>query len=376
MKIVIAIDSFKGSVSSEVAGTAFAEGVLRVNKGADIKIVQLSDGGEGMLDALSSALNVKRIKVSATDPVGRQIEAEAGSFNDTMIIESAQVCGLSLIPEDKRNPMYTDSGGLGALIKYGISKGYKTIIIGLGGSGVNDAGIGMLREMGYRFYDKNGIMVGRGGKDAIKIETIDTSEAMAVPSDCRIIIASDVDNPLYGERGASKIYGPQKGADDEMVMKLDEGLRHYSDVVGNHLGYDYSRCAGSGAAGGIGFSILSFLRGIFQSGIETVLEIINFDEIIDNADLVVTGEGYLDYQTLMGKAPYGVMLHAVKKGIPVIGIGGGLDNDAVNELMRSGFTSIFPIVSSPMSLRDAMNPFQTIENIKRTSEMILRLLQL
>ncbi|MDE5843471.1 MAG: glycerate kinase [Muribaculaceae bacterium] len=373
MKIIIAIDSFKGSLNSKEAGEAFASGIRKVMKDAELKVFQLSDGGEGMIGSLCESLPLEIITIPAYGPLGEDIKAEVGSIGDTLIIESAKVCGLNLIPENLRNPMYTDSGGLGVLIRYGVSHGYKRIIIGLGGSGVNDGGIGMMRELGCRFLDARGSEIARGGGFAKDIVGLDTSAIIDIPSDCRIIIASDVDNPLYGENGASAVFGPQKGATPQMVSDLDRGLRNFAEVTRRHLGMDLSQTPGCGAAGGIGYSLITFLKGEIQSGIETILEIMRFDKKIEGAEIVVTGEGYLDSQTLMGKAPYGVMSHSRKQGIPVVAIGGGIAPHISDEMIRAGFTAVFPIVSAPMSLAQAMNPEVTKENISRTAEMLIRM---
>lgn len=378
MRVVIAVDSFKGCLSSREAGDAIARGLRLADSAIQYRIVELADGGEGTLDALAN-VEESRIRIEKMEirgPIGNMIEAEIGFSGNVAVIESAKACGLCLVPEDKRNPMLTDSRGLGMLIRKGIESGSKQIIIGLGGSGVNDAGVGMLMELGYKFFDKDGNPIEAGGGNVGKIERIDDTYAIKLNPDLKIIIASDVENPLYGKNGASRVFGPQKGASPEMVEVLDAGFEHFAKVTEEYIGKDYSHNPGSGAAGGLGFALMAFLKGEAHSGIEIILETLHFDEIIECTDLVITGEGKLDSQTLMGKAPYGVMSHARSVGIPVVGVGGAIEMGVSEELIKAGFSALFPIVSAPVSIEEAMKSEVAKENLQRTSEMILRLLQI
>lgn len=376
MNILIAIDSLKGSLSSMEAGQAIAEGINEVSPASHVNVLPLADGGEGTVEALVTATNGKFVTTTVTGPLYEKIEATYGILGDqqTAVIEIAAACGLPLLPIEKRNPYVTTSYGVGELILDAIGRGCRKFVVGLGGSATNDAGVGMLQALGFHFLDKHGDEVGFGGLALNNIAHIDSSDAEPKLKECTFRIACDVNNPLYGPTGASYIFGPQKGATPEMVEKLDKSLQHFAQVVKKQQGIDLQQIPGSGAAGGLGAAFASFLNGSLQSGIEIVLEIIQLEATLDQVDLVFTGEGKLDGQTAMGKAPLGVAKAAKKHNIPVIALGGGVTKEAVN-LHEYGVTSLFPIVSGPMSLEEAMNSKTTFYHLKTTASQIMRLIQ-
>ncbi len=371
-KIIIASDSFKGSLTSREVGEAAREAVKSVMPGNECEVIPIADGGEGTVDALVSALKGEAIKTDATDPLGRSIKATYGICGDTAVIEIAAASGITLVEEKERNPMLASTFGTGLLIADAVRKGCRKFLIGLGGSATNDGGIGMLKALGFRFLDKHGREVEEGGRGLSEIEWIDDSHVMPELENCSFTVACDVTNPLTGPNGASYVFGGQKGADNVMMEKLDEGLRNFANVVSSKYGKDLSGFKGAGAAGGLGFAFLSFLRAELKPGIEMVLDAVGFDQRLKEAALVITGEGRLDQQTCMGKAPYGVLKRAMKKDVPVIAIGGAVVPEAVESLMKAGFSAVFPIVAGPVELSEALKPEVAKRNIRRTVSQILR----
>jgi glycerate 2-kinase len=376
MNVVIAIDSFKGSISSIEASKEIELGIMDVYPDANIMSLPLADGGEGTVEALVFAADGRIRSVHVTDPLGLQVQASYGILRDgkTAVIEVAAACGLPLVPAQSRNPLFTTTYGVGELILDAIQHGCREFIIGLGGSATNDAGIGMLQALGYRFTDEEGKVVGRGGEALLRVRGVDTTHVSQQLEQCTFKIACDVHNPLYGPDGAAYVFAPQKGADPEMVKTLDEGLAGFAGVVQQELGKDIQHIPGAGAAGGLGAAFAGFLQGHLQSGIGLVLDTIHLEEKLDGVDFVITGEGKLDGQTSMGKAPLGVAQIAQKHGIPVIALAGGVSKEA-SDLNELGVTSYFPVVSGPMPLEQAMIPVETLYNLRRTVQQLFRLIR-
>lgn len=375
--IVIAIDSFKGSLSSMEAGQAFANGVHLAFPEANIKISPLADGGEGTVDALIDGLHGKSMPVEVTGPLGEKIMSRYGLLSDgTAIIEMADAAGLPLVPKEKRNPLHTTTYGLGELILAAAHAGAREFIIGIGGSATNDCGIGMLTALGIKFLNQDGEAVGIYGRDITNIHGIELSGIDPVIKDCHFHIACDVNNPLYGPRGCSYVYGPQKGATPEIVSAMDESIRNFSQVVKSATSKDEAQTAGAGAAGGLGFAFKSFLPAELRSGIEIVLGILGIEESLKEADLLITGEGRMDAQTAMGKGPAGVAQYAKKlhPTVKTIAICGCASPDA-SLVNQHGIDAYFPILHAPMSVENAMEAETTKMNIAQTSEQILRLLE-
>ncbi|GGB69678.1 glycerate kinase [Fictibacillus barbaricus] len=374
MKVLIAIDSLKGSLSSIDASRAIREGISDVDKAIEVVTVPLADGGEGTVDALIYATQGSLVEKEVTGPLGNKIKAAYGILGDnTVAIEVAAACGLPLVPEEKRNPTLTTTYGVGELIWDAIGRGCRDFIIGLGGSATNDAGFGMLQALGYSFLDAQGNEIGLGGKELSKIRKIDVSNVASVLEECNFRVACDVDNPLFGENGAAYIFGPQKGATPEMVRELDTGLRNFADVTYRDLDRDIQHMAGGGAAGGLGAAFAGFLDGQLLSGTGLLLEALKMEENMADVDLVITGEGRLDNQTSMGKAPLGVANLAAKRGIPVVALAGGVTHQA-NELNRSGITSFFSIVNEPMTLEKAMDTDVAFNNLRMTTRQLFLLI--
>jgi len=376
MKVLIAVDSFKGSISSSEASKAIALGIRDVYSYAEMITLPLADGGEGTVEALVQATEGQFIEKEVMGPLQEKVQAVYGILGDkkTAVIESAAACGLPLIPLDKRNPSVTTTYGLGELIRDAIEKGCREFVIGLGGSATNDAGIGMLQALGYRFLNECNEEVGLGGRELHKIQKIHMAHAIPELKSCTFHVACDVNNPLYGPSGAAYIFGPQKGATAEMVKELDKGLESFAQEVFNELGIDIHSIEGAGAAGGLGAAFAGFLEARLQSGVELILEMTKMEEIMQGADLVITGEGQLDGQTSMGKAPLGVAQLAQKYHIPVLALAGSITPEA-ERLNRLGVTSYFSIVNTPMTLEEAMDSNTAFNNIRATTKQLFRLLQ-
>ena len=373
-KAVLAIDSFKGCLTSAEAEAA-AEGVHAALPECEVIRIPVADGGEGMLDVLIAATHGKSISVQAHGPLMELREARYGISGDgqTAFIEMAAISGLPLVAPEKRNPMQTTTFGTGELIRDALQRGCRHFIIGLGGSATNDAGLGMLRALGFRFPDKTGNVSGYGGQMMGKVDSIDTSSVHPLLSGCTFTAACDVRNPFYGTDGAAYVFAPQKGADATMIEALDAGMRHLAAVIFRTTGKDISSCPGAGAAGGMGGSLSAFLNAELKPGIQLLLEMQNFAEQIKDADLIITGEGKSDRQTVMGKVPYGILTEARKQHIPVVLIAGGIEDTDI--LTRTGFHGIFSITPSPVALEQAMQPEFARMNIRRTVEQICRIIR-
>nr|WP_263324583.1 glycerate kinase [Neobacillus sp. Marseille-Q6967] len=376
MKILVAMDSLKGSLSSMEANEAIREGFLNLNSDFVVETVPVADGGEGTVEALVYATGGNFIETVVTGPIGQPVNARYGILGDgvTAVVEVAEACGLPLLSQDERNPLLTTTFGVGELILDAIDKGCHEIIIGLGGSATNDAGVGMLQALGYRFLNREGNNVGLGGGELSHIVKIDVED---VPEQIRNVsfrVACDVSNPLYGETGAAYIYGPQKGATPEMVQQLDEGLKHFAAVVFDQIGLDLQKISGAGAAGGLGAAFAGFLGAGLESGVKLILNQARLNEKLQGVDLVITGEGKLDGQTSMGKAPAGIAQLGKQNGIPAIVLAGDI-SDGNPTLHESGITSYFTIVGGPVNLEKAMQPEVTRENLRRTAEQLGRVLK-
>lgn len=370
MRLLLAFDSFKGSLTSLEAAEAFGEGWHAADPTADIVAIEVADGGEGTAAALVSAQGGEWREVEVSNPVGRTITSRYGIAGKRAIIESAAACGLTLIDAEEHNPLKTTTYGVGELIADAINNGYRDIVICLGGSATNDGGVGMLQALGYRFLASDGRELRGGGEILSSIATIDCTDANKALRECRFTIASDVDNPLTGERGASHIYAPQKGADSAMVETLERGMKNYADVVTHQLNIDKSAIAGVGAAGGLGYALLSFMSAELRSGIETVLEATDFEHKAKGVDLIITGEGRLDHQTAMGKAPGGILRVAQRLGIKCIAVGGSIAECA--ELTDSGFDALYAITPEGMPIAEATKKEVAKENLRHTAYRIAK----
>ncbi|MDH6306539.1 glycerate kinase [Parabacteroides sp. PF5-5] len=373
-KIVVASDSFKGSVSSLEVADSVEKAIHKVFPECEVLKIPVADGGEGTTESLVYAMNGKMISCEVHDPLMNKIQVQYGILGDmqTAVIEMASASGLPLVPKEKRNPMKTTTYGIGELIKDALTRGCRHFLIGIGGSATNDAGTGMLQALGFRFLDKEGRELGQGGEILQAIHTIDCSQAMPQLKDASFTIACDVNNPFSGENGAAYIYARQKGADDEMIRILDEGLSHFADVIKKEMQQDINAIPGAGAAGGLGGGFLAFLPAILKPGIQMVLEALHFAERIKGADLVITGEGKLDAQTAMGKTPSGVLQVAQAQGIPVIAIGGSVEE--AESLNKQGFLAVFSILSGIATLQQAMDKAFSMRNIERIIEQFLRII--
>lgn len=376
MKVVVAIDSFKGSLSSFELGQAIEVGIKKVYTEADIIKVPIADGGEGTVASLVEGTKGKFITIAVNNPLMEKIEARYGIMGDgkTAVIEMAEASGLPLIPAKKRNPMKTTTFGTGELIKDAILKGCREFIIGIGGSATNDAGLGMLQALGYKFLDENKKELGFGGEILSKVKHIDYTKRLPELKDCKFLVACDVDNPFYGPKGAAEIYSRQKGATEEMVKELDKGLKDLSEVIKKELHVDVSNLSGAGAAGGLGGGLVAFLNGKLSPGIEIVLEKVGLENELKDADFVITGEGRLDYQTAMGKAPVGVAKIAKKFDIPVIALAGGVTDEAV-QTHEKGIDSFFSIMNYPITLEKAMKKETAKKFVEANTEEIFRLIK-
>ena len=376
MKVLIAIDSFKGSISSIEGSEAISFGIKDVYPEAEVVTLPLADGGEGTVETLVQATNGKRVKKEVMGPLKEKVEAIYGILGDgkTAVIEVAAACGLPLVPYNQRNPLFTTTYGVGELISDAIEKGCRDFVIGLGGSATNDAGIGMLQALGFRFLNEHNEEVGLGAEELVEILKIDLSNANEKLKECTFRVACDVNNRLHGPEGATYVFGPQKGATLEQMVQLDLGLIHFADVVFHELGIDIHDISGAGAAGGLGAAFSGFLNADLQSGIGLVLDIIEMEKNMQGVNIVITGEGKLDGQTSMGKAPLGVAQLAQKHMIPVLALAGGITEETA-ALNKLGVTSYFSIVNAPMTLEEAMDSKVTYNNLRSTTNQLFRLLQ-
>ena len=375
MRVVVAIDSFKGSMSSLEAGEAISIGIKKAHKDAEVEIRPLADGGEGTVEALSIGMGGRLVNVDVTGPVGRKVNAVYGivDSSETAIIEMSQAAGITLVSGNEKNPLYTTTFGVGELIKDAINKGCRHFVVGIGGSATNDCGIGMLQALGYEFLDKEGNQVGFGASGVRDIVSIRDENVIKELSECYFRVACDVNNPLCGELGCSAIYGPQKGATKEMVADMDGWLKSYSKIVKEKYPDADCEYPGTGAAGGLGYAFFNFTNSKLESGIKIILDETKLEEYVKDADIVVTGEGRLDHQTVMGKAPVGVANIAKKYNKKVIAFSGSVTEDA-GVCNEHGIDAFFPILRRIVTLEEAMQTDTAKQNLTDTAEQVFRLL--
>ncbi|WP_318456356.1 glycerate kinase [Photobacterium leiognathi] len=355
MKIIIAPDSYKESLTAMEVATAIENGFRQVIPNAEYIKLPMADGGEGTVQSLVDASNGTIIERSVTGPLGEQVNGFFGLMGDgkTAIIEMAAASGLHLVSPDLRNPMLTTSFGTGELILAALDKGVEHIIVGIGGSATNDGGIGMAQALGVRFLDENNKQISYGGGALDRLHHIDISNINPRLVSVRLEVACDVDNPLCGEKGTSQVFGPQKGATPEMVTQLDNNLAHYAEIIKRDLGKDVKDMAGAGAAGGMGAALLGLFNAQLRPGIEIVMDAVNLADALKDADLVITGEGRIDSQTIHGKTPIGVARAAKRFNKPVIGIAGSLSYDC-NVVHEHGIDAVFSVVPRSVSLAEAL----------------------
>ena len=375
MKVVIAIDSLKGSLSSMEAGTAIKDGILAAKPDAEVIVKPLADGGEGTTDALIEGMNGERIDLTVTGPMHTPVDAYYGYLKDTntAVMEMASAAGITLVPDSEKNPLLATSYGVGEMINDAIQRGCRNFIIGIGGRVTNDGGIGMLKALGVRFLDENGEDAGEGGQALAKVARIDVSGMNPLLKECHIQVACDVNNPLCGENGSTYVYGPQKGVTEDMKKTLDEAMAHFARVTSETLENDYMNTPGAGAAGGLGYAFLAYTGAALTPGIELILDAVGLEEELSGADVVVTGEGRLDFQTAMGKAPVGVARLAKKYNAKVIAFAGSVTKEAT-ACNKEGIDAFFPILRSVCTLAEAMDPVAARNNMTATVEQVFRLL--
>ena len=377
MNIVIAIDSLKGSLTSLEAGKAIETGIKKVYSEAVTKVLPLADGGEGTVEALTLGMGGKLQSIEVTGPLGNKILAQYGILSDgkTAIVEMAAAAGITLVPDNKRNPLYTTTYGVGEILLDAMHKGCRHFIIGIGGSATNDGGVGMLQALGYYMMDAYGKPVPFGAAGLKVLCRIDDSRVTPELKECSFRIACDVTNPLCGEKGCSAIYGPQKGASPEDIALMDKWMGDYARISREKYSHANANAPGAGAAGGMGFAFLTFTNATLESGIEIVLAETKLEDHISKADLVITGEGRLDGQTVMGKAPVGVARIAKKYNKPVIAFAGCVTPEAT-ACNEHGIDAFFPILRGVVSLSEAMEPKNARQNMIDTVEQAMRLLKI
>lgn len=373
MKILIASDSFKGSMTALEASESINQGVISVCPNAMVKKLPLSDGGEGLVDCLIAATGGKYMKNNVTGPMGKPTIACWGILGDqkTAVIEMASASGLLVDTLERNDPRIATTYGTGELIKAALDAGCSKIILGLGGSATNDGGSGMAQALGAKLLNRNGQELPFGGSSLLYLNKIDISGLDSRLKDVEVQAACDVDNPLIGNKGASHVFGPQKGASSEVVLELDRGLSHYAKIIKQDLNVDIVNMPGAGAAGGLGAGVVAFLNGNLSSGIDLVIESVGLEAQLKTSDLVFTGEGKLDEQTVYGKVPVGVARLAKKHQIPLIAIAGSVCRNNL-QLYQEGITACFPIITEPMSLESAMS--QGKELLEFTANQIMRLI--
>ena len=378
MNIVIAIDSFKGSLSSIEAGNITAAAIRDILPEASTQVFPLADGGEGTVDALTAGFGGRIVKTEVTGPLGDKIMSRYGFIetSHTAIIEMADAAGITMVPREKLNPLHTTTYGLGELILHAVENGCRSFIIGIGGSATNDCGIGMLSALGIRFTRADGSDAGIFGRSLADIASIDNSGLNPIIKECTFRIACDVTNPLYGEKGCSAIFGPQKGATPEIVKAMDTAIHALADNIKEQLGIGDASAPGTGAAGGLGYAFRTFLPAALEPGISLVLDAIHLEDALKTADIAITGEGRMDLQTAMGKAPVGVASLAKKANPAVRTLAfcgcATADAEAVND---SGIDAYFPILHEVVSLDEALRQENAERNLRQTVHQVFRLLK-
>ncbi|MFP4020092.1 MAG: glycerate kinase [Halanaerobium sp.] len=375
MKILVAPDSFKGSLTALEAAESIKKGILRADPKVEVDLLPMADGGEGTVQSLVDAADGEIIEKTVTGPLAEPVEAFYGLLREqnTAVIEMAAASGLPLLEEDQRNPLKTTTYGTGELIASALEHSVEKIIIGIGGSATNDAGVGMAQALGAEILDKNGEQVEFGGANLDQIRKINLKKLDSRLKDVEILVACDVDNPLYGKNGAAYVYAPQKGADPEMVEKLDQNLRHFNQIVIKELGKNTNKIPGAGAAGGLGAGLVAFLDAELKAGVDIILDFINFEKRLKGVDLVITGEGMLDGQSIYGKTPIGVARTAARKEIPVIAAAGTLGK-GVEKVLKYGVSAYFSIIDRPAQLKEITA--DSSELLANLSEQIIRTIEI
>jgi len=375
LRVVVAIDSFKGSLSSIEAGNAVKEAICRLDKNAEVLVKPLADGGEGTVDALASGLDSKIIEIWVKGPLMTNVKAKYCILksSNTAVIEMAAAAGITLVSGDEKNPLHTTTYGVGELIKDAINRGCRHFIIGIGGSATNDGGVGMLSALGVQFLDKDNQPIALGAQGLKELCKISTENIISELKECTFSIACDVKNPLCGENGCSRIFAPQKGATPDMIDLMDAWLNNYAEITKSVSDKGDKDFEGAGAAGGLGFAFLAYTNASLKSGIDIVLEEIKLEEKIRLADVVVTGEGRLDSQTVMGKAPIGVAKLAKKYGKKVIAFSGCATDDA-DICNEHGIDAFFPILRSVTTLEEALDKSNAYDNLRATAYQVFRLI--
>lgn len=375
MNILICPDSFKNSLSAIEVSKAIELGVQKNNKNHNVKKLPLADGGEGSLDVLINNEQGEFVTVSVKNPLLRDIQAAYGVINQTAIIEMARAAGLDLLKPEERNPMLTTTYGVGELIKHALDQGIRKFIIAIGGSATNDCGIGVASALGVNFLDEEGKLIKNTGHGLASLDKIDYRNIDQRILSSEIKVLCDVNNPLYGKNGAAYVYAKQKGASEEMIKTLDSNLMHFSKVVKKTFNEDISNMPGSGAAGGLGAGLMLFLKGKLVSGFDTIRAILDLEKHIESSDLIITGEGKIDSQSLNGKVAIEVSKIAKKYNKPVIGIVGSYEGD-LKKFHDQGMTSIFSIIHNPITLESALNKELTEQSLCSLSEEVMRLINL
>ena len=367
-RIIAAFDSFKGSLTSREAGEAFRRGFIAECPDADVEVLAIADGGEGMAEAICEGVGGVMVSAMVSDPLGRKVEVRYALINegDTAVIAMSSASGITLLKPEERNPLVASTFGTGELIVDALERGCSKIIMGLGGSATNDCGVGMMRALGYRFYDSAGVELTDTISILERVASISTAERHPLLMGVRFTAAVDVDNPLYGPTGAAHIFAPQKGASPDVVERLDRALRHYAEV----MDAEAAEVAGAGAAGGMGYALYTMLGARMCPGIEIVLSLLDFERRAEGAVLVVTGEGSIDRQTLHGKAPAGVLCAAQRLAIPVVALGGRVES--VAELLAGGFHDVQTITPIGQPTEVAMQRETAIANMERAAREVAR----
>lgn len=375
MKITVAIDSFKGSLTSLEAGKAVQEAIEKLDKRVEVTVRPLADGGEGTVAALSALPDAETVEISVCGPMETPVKAKYCILRDTntAVMEMAEAAGINLVTREQLNPMKTTTYGVGEMIRDAMDRGCRSFLIGIGGSATNDGGVGMLQALGFRFSDEKGAEIARGAGGLAQMRSISAQNVHSALESCKFRIACDVNNPLCGERGCSRVYGPQKGATDEMISKMNMWLERYAELAKAYNPKADANMKGAGAAGGLGFAFATFTNAVLEPGVQIVLEETNLEEYIKDADLVVTGEGRLDGQTVMGKAPVGVARLAKKYGKRVVAFSGCVAEDA--ELCNNhGIDAFFPILRRISTLEEALETKTAYKNLRDTAYQVFRLI--
>lgn len=376
MKIVVIIDSFKGSLTSMEAGAAVSEGIAKALPDSVVSVFSIADGGEGTVNALTDGGRGEKVRVTVMGPLSDPVEAEYGVLAESgcAVIEMAQAAGLPLVPEDKRDPMYTTTYGVGEMILHALDRGCRRFIVGIGGSATNDGGSGMLRALGFEFLDCEGKPVPDGCRGLGKLSCVCADRADVRLRECTFRVACDVTNPLLGDNGCSAVFAPQKGAKKGDIPVMDSFLAGFAEITRSDVNTAADPAfPGAGAAGGLGFAFKYYLGASLERGCPMIMSEIGLEGYIKEADLVITGEGRLDAQSAMGKVPFSVSEIAGKYGVPVIALGGCI-GDGAEVLCEHGLCAYFPILHAPCTLADAMDKSTALNNLRRTSEQIVRLI--